>query len=387
MNKNASSGVFIHIGRHILMKNKLLIFIILVSACLFGKAETISQKQAQQLAHLFFNEAAGKVTAPPKLVYNGRRLTTGRLFNPFYVYNTSLGGFVIISAENKAYPILGFSLKDSFDPEKLGEAEKALLTSYAMEIEMVRYDTQPVEGAIKAWGDYGTYVHNILTSRYIATDPVISVEEAYKAIDNAMERDEAIYSDIYTPSQWREMITDEVNLKLSAPVAFFMNRDIYPGVVYGYQGDYFRIEMSQRNSWLMRLNATEVIPSNMVSVVFNPIQLPLEFDEEIPFADHDLFLAEVEDIETKRNEKSSIDIPMIEDEPFIKANGGGSFEIFLPENITMARVYNLAGALLRQSTYNDTQKAFIDLSSEPSGFYFVNIIGESGRPYGLKLYR
>ena len=73
-------------------------------------AETVSQRQAKHIAQQFFNAAYGRVMGEPKLVYNGRRLTTNSLFPPFYVYNLQAGGFVVISAENKAFPILGYDL-------------------------------------------------------------------------------------------------------------------------------------------------------------------------------------------------------------------------------------------------------------------------------------
>lgn len=367
---------------------RLFTYIIAISAFLSAAAETVSQKQAQQLAHLFFNEVAGKVTAPPKLIYNGKRLTTARLFTPFYVYNTSLGGFVIISAENKAFPILGFSLKDNFDPEQLGETETALMQQYAREIEFVRYDTEPVDGAIWAWQHYPEYVDGILKAAYIATDPLITTEEAYGLIESAVDRDDAIYSDIYTPEQWRTMIIDELALKQSAPLGIIGGEKIFPAVVYGRQGDYFRIEMTKRNSWLMRLNATEAIPSNMVTLVVNPIYLPLDIAEELPFEIHDSFIAEVAEIESGRTSKPSIDSPNLSEErPLVKANGSGHFEIILPENVRMVTVYNLAGAIVRHYRYSDTQSAHIDLSAEPFGFYIVNAEGESGTPYGMKLYR
>lgn len=351
------------------------------------KAESVSQKQAQQLAQLFFNQSAGNVTAPPKLVYNGKKLTTGRFFTPFYVYNTSLGGFVIISAENKAFPILGFSLKDSFDPEKLGDSEMALLKSYAMEIELVRYDTQPVDGAVWAWQHYGDYVDGILKAKYTATDPKFSVEESLRLIDHGIETDDAVYSDMYTPRQWRDMIEEELNLKESAPLGLVSANQVYPAVVYGRQGDYFRIEMSRRNSWLMRLNATEVIPSSMITLVVNPLMLPDVFEEELPFETLDLFLAEVKESEKERTSLSSIDKPMIGTEPFVKANGAGHFEIVLPEEVKMVRIYNLAGSMVKRNTYTGTNIANVDISEQPSGFYFVTLSGESGQTYGQKLFR
>lgn len=369
------------------MKRILLSTIVAVIGLLPAFGETVSQKQAHQLAQLFFNEASGRVTAPPKLVYNGRKLTTDRLFNPFYVYNTSLGGFVIISAENKAYPILGFSLKDGFDPDRLSESELALLRSYAREIELIRYDGESVVETERAWQHYAEYIDEILKAKYIATDPKISTEESYRLVYDAIYDDDAVYSDIYTPQQWNEVIGDELRLKESAPLVLFDKGKLYPMVVYGRQGDYFRIEMSFRNSWLMRLNATEIIPSNMASVVMNPLDLPIDLDEETPFADYDSFLDEVYGIENSRQSVSSIDRPMIVDQPLLKTNGGGHYEITLPENVSQVNVYNLSGSMVRRFLFNGTAVANIDISAEPSGFYILTLIGESGQPYGMKISR
>ena len=385
INKNACKSVFIYIGG-IVMK-RFFVYLIAFMSLLAARAETVSQKQAQQLAHLFFNEAAGRVTAPPKLIYNGRKLTTGRLFTPFYVYNTSLGGFVIISAENKAYPILGFSLKDNFDPERIGETEKELLISYANEIELVRYDTTPVDGAIWAWQHYADYVHSILNAPYIATDPKLTLEEAQDVVERGVEKDDAIYSDMYTPEQWRDMILDELRAKESVPLVIVGIRELFPMVAYGYQGDYFRLEMSKRNSWLMRLNATEVVSSAMISVVGNPLQMLEEEELDIPFQDHDAFLAEVNRIEDTRAAVSSIDLPVFDDKPLVRPLGSGHYEILLPEPVASATVYNIAGAILKHQTFHDTNVANIDIASEPTGFYFVRVVGESGTPYGLKIYR
>ena len=370
----------------ILMKRSV-VYILAFMSLLAASAETVSQKQAQQLAHLFFNEAAGRVTAPPKLIYNGRKQTTGRLFTPFYVYNTALGGFVIISAENKAYPILGFSLKDNFDPERLGDTERELLTSYALEIEQVRYDSNPVDDATWAWQHYADYVHGILTAPYVATDPNISLSESMDIVERGIKSDNAIYSDMYTPDQWRDMILDEIKLKESVPMVLVGIRQLYPVVIYGYQGDYFRMEMSKRNSWLMRLNATDIVSSAMVSVVGNPVVTPEVEEDVIPFEDHDAFIDEINVIEANRMSVSSIDKPVIADHPVLKPLGAGHYEISAPEPIVSATVYNLAGAIIKHLTFNGTNVANIDISPEPTGFYFVRVTGESGTPYGMKLYR
>ena len=350
-------------------------------------AETVSQKQAQELARQFFNESAGRVVAPPKLVYNGRKLTTNRLFTPFYIYNNPTGGFVIISAENKAFPILGFSLKDNFDPELMGDTEKALLTSYAREIELVRYDSGYVFHVENAWINYPQYVKNILTAHYNATDPLISIEEADQLMELSIDDDSAIFSDIYTPDQWREMITDELTVKKSVPLWLINGDKVLPAVVYGWQGDYFRIEMTRRNSWLMRLNATENISSNMVSTVVRPLPISEEgIAEELPFEDFDEYLAEVEKVESERRNIAHSDI-LSSTEPRLQPLGGAHYEVILPENISMIRIYDLGGAMARRFTFGGSPIGNIDLSAETPGFYIVNAIGESGSSYGFKIYR
>lgn len=367
---------------------KRIITAIIISVIGFSAtAETVSQKQAMRLAQLFFNESSGRVVAPPKLVYNGKKLTTGRLFTPFYVYNNMTGGFVIIAGDNKAFPILGFSLKESFDPESLGESETALLKSYAREIELIRYDSEPVEETKKAWINYPEYVDRILHSHYEATDPILTVSEAEEIVYAAEKADDAIVADIYTPLQWQEMITDELAQKQSVPILLYEGTKDYPAVIYGRQGEYFRIEMSRRNNWLMRLNATEIIPANMVSAVTRPLNLENEIPEVMPFEDYDSFIAEIEEHEEERRSKTSIDKVEISSGPLLRPLGSGHYEVILPEEVRMAAVYNIGGSLVKLDTYKEANVVNIDITPEPRGFYFLTVMGESGTPYGFKLYR
>lgn len=141
-----------------------------------GKAETVSQKEASRIAEKFFNAAAGQVMAKPKLVYNGKRLTTDRLFSPFYVYNHPKGGFVIIAAENKAMPILGYSLKSNFDPEHVDALQQKLLSEYARDIEYIRYDSRIPFEAIEAWGNIAENIDYTL-NRYFGDNNFERIED------------------------------------------------------------------------------------------------------------------------------------------------------------------------------------------------------------------
>lgn len=353
------------------------------------KAETVSQKQAKVYAQQFFNQAYKEVSAPVKFIYNGKRLTTDRLFTPFYVYNHPRGGFVIISAENKTFPILAYSLKSSFDPDKLSEGEKGWLKSYALDIELIRYDSRIPEAAIKSWVDFPSYVVGILDAPYIATDPRICYEDALEAIDSLLSSPEGAedgsFSAFYTPSQWKEMMNSEFEETQSVPVAFVdMQRKVFTGVVHGRKGDYYRIAFDRRNDWYMRLMAAEYLGERLVALVGNPRYVPEEEPEEVPFAFYDSYASEF----TRSASGAGSDaVTVTNDIPIIKSTGGGHFGILCPENVKLAMIYNLNGSHIGRVTYKDTQMAHINIEAQPRGFYFAIIYGESGKPYGIKLYR
>lgn len=350
-------------------------------------AETVSQKQAQSIAHTFFNQAAGQVMGSPKMVFNGRKLTTNRLFNPFYVYNNPAGGFVIISAENKAFPILGYSLKDNFDPNKIGPKGEALLREYARDIEYIRYDSTIPEEAIKAWNDINGYIAGVLDAEYDATDPVYEMEEADELLSNILYsgRADEYSSDMFTPAQWQEMIDSELQNKKSVALGIIRGDEILPSVVHGHKGDFYRIELDGRNQWLMRLMATEVLSSGMIASLDNPIPLPETDEEEQPFVFYDSFMAEI--AETQNTRSAQLEELINPTEPRLKAIGAGRYEIEFPEEVVLARVYTLQGNMIERYTYGGTKTGHLDISAHPNGFYIAVFNGESGKYYGFKLIR
>lgn len=352
-----------------------------------AEAETVSQKEASRLAQVFFNAANGQVMGKPNLVYNGKKLTTDRLFSPFYIYNLPKGGFVIISAENKAMPVLGYSLNDNFDPESIGETTKALLKEYARDIEYIRYDSRVPEEAIAAWTDLYGYVADLLGARYDATDPDITEEEAAELIANieSTGRADELSSDIFTPQQWREMMGESLGRSESVAVGIECDGEFRPAIVHGRKGDYFRMVLDDRNDWLMRLMATEFLSYGQVADFgFTPV-LELAEEEDIPFALHDDFMAEIRADEERRI--SSLEERLRPTEPVVRNIGGGHFEIALPEEVAMARIYSLQGSQVETRTFRGTATAVISLDAQPHGFYFALLNGVSGKPYGIKLWK
>lgn len=301
--------------------SKYLSILVLTALSLCGiqsvQAETVSQKEASRLAEAFFNTSAGQVMGKPKLVYNGKNLTTNRLFSPFYVYNHPKGGFVIIAADNKALPVLGYSLKETFSPDNIDESTKELLTEYAKDIEYIRYDSRVPDEAIAAWTGIPGYLHSLL---FDTPNYDIATLEGH--------------------DQWR--------MRSRATE--------FPGV-----GDLKRAASAEED------------------------QDVTDEGEETPFKFYDDFVSETRAAEEDR-------LQMFEErlrpsEPVLRWIGGGHYELRLPEDVAMVRIYNLSGRMVRELTYRSTDTALFNIDSEPTGFYFVLANGVSGRPYGLKIYK
>lgn len=351
------------------------------------QAETVSRKEASRIAHTFFNAAAGHIMAPPEFVYNGKNLTTDRLFSPFYVFNNPAGGFVIISAENKAMPVIAFSLENKFDPYQNDEVLKALLSGYARDIELIRYDGRRPEEAVEAWNNYPEYINSILSAPAIINDVEFSNNELSATISE-LEESESSYdlsSDIYMPAQWREMINDELKSNNNVMISLYDKDGRHPAIIFGRKGDFYRLSTLRPNSAYYRLAATEFINPLQLAALHSYIAPHREEPEERPFSMFEDFVAQTRSELQDRNDMwNEILRPST---PVIRNIGGGHFQISFPEEVKLARVYNLQGALIAQHSYKSTDTVVIKLDKFPNGFYFLLINGKSGKPYGIKLYK
>lgn len=308
-------------------------YIIVVMACVPAwvgmRAESVSQKQAMQVAAAFFKEAFGESSSAPKLVWNGRQLTTDRLFSPFYIYNYPKGGYVIVAGENKAFPILGYSLSRKFERDKLSEAETELLRKYAHEIEFVRYDSRIPERAIKNWADIAATVRQMLSTPYSSDEyRALSADskEALETLDRLGSQillPQATEFYFYNPADYRPLTLDDLSAEADA--------------------------------------------------------------EEIPFSFFETF------VESLKKEKLQRDLEFEErlmpSEPQAGALGGGHFRIFFPEDMKLAKVYALSGMQVMEKYYKGISTMNIDLSALTPGYYILFALSDNGKIYGLKLYR
>lgn len=310
-------------------KSWIIVCLFLVSALICNKAEgeTVSQKEASKIAQTFFNALYGEVTAPPKLVWNGRQLTTDRLFNPFYIYNSSKGGFVIISAENKAYPILAYSRDNQFSRDKMGEEENDLLRQYAREIEIIRYDSRIPTSALESWQNITFYLDRIINNPYNSSEFNNLSEERKEKIES----------------------------------------------------------IDRRNGWIVMPSAVEFTFFNPEDYRDLTLDDLLEEEEEIPFSFYEDFINSI------RRENMARDLQLEEmlspSKPVLKSLGGGHFEISFPESVKMMRVYGMDGALGTERYFRETSVANIDISALVPGFYVGLVLSDNGKIYSFKLYR
>lgn len=290
-------------------------------------AETVSRKEANSIAGTFFNAAYGEVTAPPQMVWNGRQLTTDRLFSPIYVYNSPKGGYVIISGENKAYPILAYSKVRKFDKDKISDDEKEVLKTYAREIELIRYDPRMPAKAMEAWRNIPEYISAVLASPYDSDEYRALGEERKDMLEslarsgNQILMPSAVEFSLYDPDAYRELTLDDVTAA----------------------------------------------------------------DDEIPFKFYEDFIREV----SRENRERDIKLEEIvsPSRPVVKALGGGHFEISFPENIRMMRIYTIGGMQMMEKYYKETSLMNIDMSVLGSGYYIGLALADSGNVFGFKLYR
>lgn len=157
------------------MKRTLLSFTLLLSASLLTAAPVDSRKALQIAGRFTASHPSSTARRAParqdlSIAYTAR---TGET-NDFYVVNRgTAGGYVIVAADDAAYPVLGYSDSGSFDLESMPANAQAWLRQYQRQIRYavahglkaeqppLRTDSvKPLLGNIK-WGQ-GTYYNRLV---------------------------------------------------------------------------------------------------------------------------------------------------------------------------------------------------------------------------------
>ena len=133
------------------MKAKIFFIAFALLFAFWSQAKHVTVENAQSVAQKYFSQTTGGVTlrsaraSSYTLAYTAKKETggvnlrsaqTGDEDAYFYIFNTPDGdGFIIVSADDRAYPVLGYSLNGAFDYDKAPPVFVQWLMGYQDEIE------------------------------------------------------------------------------------------------------------------------------------------------------------------------------------------------------------------------------------------------------------
>ena len=124
------------------MKKTLLCLLSCLWIAVSAEASPIGKQKAQAIAHSFLTEKGVKVDCL-KSSAEGLATPAADGSRPFYVFNNGNNkGFVIVSGDDRAPKILGYSCTGSFQEENIPENLSAWLGGYASEVQMLKQNTR-----------------------------------------------------------------------------------------------------------------------------------------------------------------------------------------------------------------------------------------------------
>ena len=129
------------------MRKHFAIIALLLSAGM-AQASPVTVEKATALAAKMFNGmAATKAGGAPVLVWTGETATKGPWLPAYYVFNNPGGGFVIISGEDAARPILAWADEGEFSPDGMPENLSDWFWQYDEQIALLRMNNAVQDAA------------------------------------------------------------------------------------------------------------------------------------------------------------------------------------------------------------------------------------------------
>lgn len=122
--------------------------IVVLFACLSLFAGPVDLQKAEQTARQFFNKRSGKKAAPLKSVTAKERLLKNATSDetPYYIFNIGASeGFVIVSGDDKAIPVLGYSDSGTFDWDNMPDNLREWMRLNEIYIENCRNNASAVQ--------------------------------------------------------------------------------------------------------------------------------------------------------------------------------------------------------------------------------------------------
>lgn len=118
------------------MKKFIFCVVILISTGIY--AAQVPVEKAEKIAKIFLNVISEHRFAQQKQqIHYARKFCGTDTISDMFLFNFS-DGFILIAAEDKAIPVLGYSVNTKIDPNDLPDAFLELVHQYSLEIEFIR---------------------------------------------------------------------------------------------------------------------------------------------------------------------------------------------------------------------------------------------------------
>jgi hypothetical protein len=136
---------------------RLTLLLVIVMACSFSlSAKSIDVNNARNAATAFYYEQASQrndITYKDLTILN-ESVTYSDNVAVYYIFNFSRGGWVLMAADDRIIPVIGYSFEGIYDPGKVTCCLNWWMTQVEKEIaEVITEDGAAIEGAAQKW-DY-----------------------------------------------------------------------------------------------------------------------------------------------------------------------------------------------------------------------------------------
>ncbi len=131
------------------MKRLLPFFLFAIMALGYVQANPVDSETAKSLALKFMNANTMVRSNQANLVYTAQ---TDLGDNAFYVFSVSPKGFVIVSADDRMRPILGYSTESNFHPDYIADGLSTFFDNYKAGVaQMIENNDDRTEQAVADW--------------------------------------------------------------------------------------------------------------------------------------------------------------------------------------------------------------------------------------------
>ena len=146
------------------MKRNIILTVALLFVTFAMQAAPITGTQAAKKAHAFLyggNSNMKFAAGPVKMA------TPDDGIQPYYVFNIGdNGGFVIVSGDDAAYPVLGYSRNGHFDADNLPDNMKMWLDAYAADLKKIQKMNLPAYRAVGTRAENRPAIAKLVTSEW-----------------------------------------------------------------------------------------------------------------------------------------------------------------------------------------------------------------------------